>query len=180
MAGDTTSTTSDAFKQFSGEYFQRLVEGTAGVYGGKARDAVRLNPDEEIELWLKPTSRAAIKALEMGGTIDDARAANTLYAHALRGEQIEMKRQLQMAGATPDQILEALSARGVTDDQIMQVTRREAYNLGKQNGQNSPKKIAEYHRKIAEKVAQRNAPSVTYTDVEEVPDGPPAPSARSA
>src|SRR5688572_1917545 len=99
-----SDTRSDRFQEFAGEYFNRLVKGTAQLYGNKPADAVTLSADEELELWERPTSPAAQRALEMGGSLEDAQRANALWAHAMRGQQQIARQQLEQQGATPDQI----------------------------------------------------------------------------
>lgn len=159
-----TSTQSDRFKEFGGRYFQRLVEGTAQVYGGKPADAVNLSPDEELDLWEKPTSPAAMRAYEIGASEEDARRANTLWANAMKGQQEIVTRQMQQQGAEPGQIQEALKSQGLTDDAIMATCRKHAYNLMKQNGHNSPKEEVAYAKRVQERAARRRA--MTYQTVQ--------------
>ena len=164
MAGDT-DTRSEKFKEFSGQFYQRLVEGVAGVYGGKAANAVGLTPDQELERWLQPTSPAAVRARELGGSPEDAEAANRLWAHAMKGEQLKIREQMLQAGAPPAAIEQALVQQGISDDAIFATCRKYAHELGRTNGHNKPKEIVAYHQKMAEKAMARRAPAMTYADV---------------
>lgn len=154
---DTTSTRSQEFQEFSGKWFDRLVKGTAQVYGNRPADAVTLSPDEELRLWRRPTSPAAQKAYELGGTDEDAERANSLWAHAMRGQQQITRQQLQAAGAAEEDIHAALVQQGLTDELIFATCRRDAFNLGRQNSRNSPKHEVAYHKRLAEKDAAERA-----------------------
>lgn len=172
---DTNDTTSgDKFQKFAGEWFDRLVKGTAQMYGGKAMDAEKLSPDQELELWMKPTSPAALKALELGGTDADAEQANVLWAHAMRGQAKIIRQQMAGQGALPEQIHETLKSQGLTDEMIAAECRKHAYNLGKQNGHNDPKEEVAYHKRMAEKAAARRAAQageVSHAATEAAPGG---------
>lgn len=172
---DIETTRSDRFKEFAGEWFEKLVQGTAQVYGGKASDAVKLSPDEELTRWLQPTSPAARRAYEIGGSDEDAEVANTFWAHGMMGEQAKIVAQMQQAGAMPNDIATALEQQGLTDDQIFAACRSVAHQLGKQNSQNSRRKEAAYHKRMAERAQQmrmsrmqQQPPTIT-----EVPDAAP-------
>jgi hypothetical protein len=175
MADETTSDVrTQAFGKYGEDFYQNLVKTTAQVYGGKAVDAVKLSPDEELKLWLKPSSDAAVKVYELaarrGMPIEQAdihaQQANSLWAHGMKGQQIQIIQQAQQAGATPEQINDILKHEGLTDDQIFATCRRDAYNLGKQNGKNDPAEEVAYHQRMAEKAAAQQAPDMTYQSLQ--------------
>lgn len=146
------------------EYRQALIENMARVYGARPSNAQPLSHAEELRLWELPTSPAAVEALKMGGTLEEAREANRLWAQTMKDQANQMRQD----GATEAQVHEA----GLSDDAIFKTTRKHAYERGKANGKNDPAIEAEYHAKMAERAAKARATQMTYTDV---PDQQPAP-----
>lgn len=121
---------------------QRLIELMAKLWGDKPSDAQHISAERELEMWLEPTSPAAEEVFKAGGSMETASRANAMYADW-------MKQQ------------------GATDDQIAQVTRAQAYQLGKINSRGDPGIEADWHAKMAERAqrAQVAQSPPTYQDV---------------
>lgn len=134
---------------------QALIENAAQAFGNKPSDAVRLSPDEEIEEWLRPTSPAALRTLELGGSPEEAEQANVMWAAYLKQQQAQAKAQ----GATSEQLQQA----GLTDDLIFKQCRAQAYELARTNAHGNPKKMVEYHKNILKRIAERQQqPQMSY------------------
>lgn len=132
---------------------QRLIEGVARELGGRASDAVKLPPDEELELYRRPTSQAAQEILARGGTLEDAEAANAQWYAGKKAAQQALSQQMQQQGAAPEQIAKQLAQEGLTDAAIYRECRLHADDLAKQNGKNDPAEEIRYHEKMSQKVA---------------------------
>ena len=157
MAASQQPLSADQRAKLGAQYRQKFIEGMAAAYGNRPRDAQPISHDKELELWLRPTSPAAQRALQMGGTPEDAMTANRLWAQYMR----QQADQMRQGGATADQIKQA----GLSDEQIFQACRSDAYDLGLQNGHDDPVETVKYHEKMAKRAAERAAQRQTYQTV---------------
>lgn len=133
-------------------YLDGLVKEGARLLGGRSSTAQNISHEREVELWRMPTSPAAEEARKLGGSAEDIEQANRLWV----AHQINQRRAMTDGGATAEQIKEA----GLTDQQIAQVARKHAYEMGKQHGHDDPEQEYRYHAKMRERVAR------TYRTVE--------------
>jgi hypothetical protein len=145
----------DQFSKLFAQTRERLIKGVAVGLGGKARDAVGLSPDDEIAEYTRPTSPAALKALEMGAPIEEAYRANAMWANQLKTEQAQIRAQGQQAGMTPEQIHAQLQQAELTDDQIFKACLGQAWELARANGKDDAKATAAYHERILQRIAAR-------------------------
>lgn len=134
-----------------------LVKAMAQVHGDRPSDATPLSHEEELRLWMLPTSPAAVEALKRGATTAEAEQANRLWADMLRAQQQNMRQQ----GASDQDIHD----QGFSDEAIFKATRAHAYERGKANSRNDPQREAEWHAKMAERAAKARAGQPTIEDV---------------
>ena len=139
----------DRFREFAGKARAHVIEGMAKVYGGHARDDVRLSGEEEINEWRRPSSPAALKVLEQGGTLEDAERANAMHAEYLKGQQAAA-RQL---GWDAKKLAEA----GLDDDGIFRQCRAQAWEMTRANGKASITEQIAYQERMEAKVAAHRA-----------------------
>jgi hypothetical protein len=136
------------------DYRQAMIETMAQAWGSRPSDAHPLSHEEEMRLWLAPTSPAAVEAFKQGATHEEATQANQMWAHELKRQQADAVAQ----GATPEQ----LDAAGLSDDKILQTCRAHAWSRGKANAKNDPKLEVQFHERMAERA---RSPAVAPEEV---------------
>lgn len=151
-----TSKRDDIVKQ-AAEAFSGAIEGAANVWGGHASDAAALSPDEELKLYRMPTSPAARRAFELGGSLQDAERANAMWAQSQQATANQIRQAGMARGATSDQITQVLSQHNLTDEQIFAQARQHAATLAKQNGRNKPTAEVEYHERLAKRLHEQRS-----------------------
>lgn len=136
-----------------------LVKAMVQVHGDMPSNAEPLSHQEELRLWMLPTSPAAIEAFKRGATMAEAEQANRMWADAMRAQQQNLRQQ----GQADEQIHEA----GFSDERIFQATRKHAYERGKAASKNDPALEVEFHSRMAERAARLRAgtPEVQIQDV---------------
>jgi hypothetical protein len=145
----------DTFSALFGETRKRLIKGVAAGLGGKAQDAVRLSPDDEVAEYSRPTSPAAQLVLRRGGSLDEAYRANAMWANQLKQEQATIKQAGQQAGQAPEEIAAQLAQAGRTDDQILKECMAQAWELARANGQDDERTKVDYHERMLKRIAAR-------------------------
>lgn len=145
------------------EYRARLINRMVQAVGSKASDAITLSQDDELQRYMRPTSPAAEIALENGGTLADAHAANTMYAQQLKAEQQQMTAQMQQQRLSADDQFKQLQQAGLTDEAIFATCRKYADELAKTQSMADPAKEAAYHEKMTQKAAEWKARQPTIT-----------------
>jgi hypothetical protein len=141
------------------KYRQALIENMAKVYGNRPSDAQPLSNDEELRLWMLPTSPAAVEAFKRGATLEEAAEANRLWAEGMKAQQQRLRLQ-----GVPDK---EIHAQGWSDEAIFKTTRAHAYERGKANAKDDPATEADYHQKMAQRAAQKRAQQMSYQTVGE-------------
>lgn len=145
------------FNEFAGKYRARLIEGVAAAYGNKARDAETLSPQEELRLYRMPTSDAALRVFQMGGTLQDAERANAMMANEMKGRADQIRTAGLERGMSSDEIAALLAEQQLTDEAIFAQTRKHAYRLGKQNGHNDAAQEVDYHGRMTKRLQEQRA-----------------------
>ena len=116
----------EKFGKQGANFREALIRGMAAAYGGVSSNGAKISHERELEEWMKPTSPAAQQAIKMGGTFEDAVAANQMFSSWMKSQ-------------------------GASDEDIAKTCRAGAYELGKTNGQNDPEKEHEYHVRMSGK-----------------------------
>lgn len=147
------------------EFRQRMIDRMVQAVGGRASDAVKLSPSEELQRYMQPTSDAAAIAIKNGGSLADAEHANAISAADMKLQQQALTRHLRQTGATTDQIFQQLQQANLTDAQIYTYHQKYADELAKTAGMNDPAKEADYHSKMVAKVAAYRAGRPLVEDV---------------
>lgn len=125
---------------------QTLIETMALLVDNRPMKASKISHQRETELWIMPTSPAAVAAFERGAALAEAEEANRLWANQMKAE-------------------------GATDEQVFQICRKFAYQRGKFHGKNDPAKEVEWHEKMALRAARYRAGEKTVEPGEEAGDG---------
>lgn len=147
------------------DFKQALVKAMARAYGERSSNAAPISHERELELYMQPTSPAALEALKMGGTPQDAEEANRMWAVGMRQQQEQMRQAGLAAGTPQEQVDQQIHDAGLSDEAIFQACRQHAFELGKQHSQDDPEKEVQYHDRMATKAQQQRASRMGYTDV---------------
>ena len=108
---------------------QTLIENMAKVLDDRPMKGTKIGHQRELELWVMPTSPAAVIAFEKGATFTEAEQANVMWAQQMKAD-------------------------GATDEQVFQTCRKFAYQRGKYFGKADPEKEAAYHERMAARAAR--------------------------
>lgn len=157
----TTTSTQPKPVREAGQLFsekrQQMIELIAEHMGGKPANAVGINPDEELSLWLHPTaSPEQLLALRQ----KQAGEAAALPSTASPGERADMAKH--------------------QDEEIMHLGYKYRYELGQANGKADPEIEAAYHEKMLKKAVEAGHLTADHIPVghplhdELAPAGPPA------
>lgn len=132
---------SDRVAQLGLDYRQALIENMARLVGDRPMRGAKISHQRELELWMLPTSPAAIEAFKRGASLPEAEQANAMWAQQMVAEREAMLQQQ----APPEQIEQA----GLTDAAIFETCRKFAVQRGRFHGHDDPEKEAAYHEKMA-------------------------------
>lgn len=121
-------TTAELIPELGAEYRQMMIREMANIWGGRATNAVKPDKNQELALWMQPTSPAAEKALAAGGTAQEVETANAMWAAHMKSQ-------------------------GATDEEVFRVCRKFAYQLGKSEAKADLAKEFAYHEQMAQRAA---------------------------
>lgn len=118
----------DRVNRLGVEYRTGLIEQMAKVLDNRPTDGEKVGPQRELELWMMPTSPAAVIALKRGATMREAHEANGMW------------RDLMVKQGAPDEL-------------IAQTCAKFAYERGKAHGRGDLERETAWHEKMAERAA---------------------------
>jgi len=125
---------------------QTLIETMATMLGDRPMKGSKISHQRELELWMMPTSPAAIIAFQKGATLPEAEEANRLWEAQMRADR-------------------------APDEEIALVCRKFAVQRAKFHGHGDPEKENAYHERMALRAARYRAGETTVTDEDEPGEG---------
>lgn len=109
------------------EYRNGLIENMAKVLDNRPlTGAEKIGPQRELELWMTPTSPAAVIALQRGATMAEANEANALWA-------------------------QMMAQQGAPEELIFETCRKFAWERGKTAARGDLKREVEYHQRMSQR-----------------------------
>lgn len=127
----------DRIDKLGVEYRNGLIEKMAEVLDNRPTGGEKIGPERELELWLTPTSPAAVIALKRGATLEEAHEANAMWANLM-------------------------TQQGAPEELILETCRRFAYERGKYHGRGDLARETKWHEKMAERAYAKLAGAMTY------------------
>lgn len=118
---------------------QTLIETMATLVGDRPMKGKKISHQREVELWIMPTSPAAVIAFDKGASLAEAEEANRLWAGQMKAD-------------------------GATDEEIFQTCRKFAYQRGKFHGHGDPSKEVAWHERMALRAARYRAGETAVMD----------------